>query len=514
MPPKAKGKAKAFPKAKGKAKARPGFGARRGVPAARVRIRRPAALEEKSVEFRFNAGEEVICEEVGPFAWTPDLLVSFTGHYWGGSCRVAGHVKSYRREGDIQELSLRLAGTNHERWQSWGIANKGVPLRVHLCSPRCGGEKVEDDYFHAHKAIKVGPGNEEPWMKSLEFAVDEMPDLQLAVEGIGPAGKAPGGEVPPEPPAEGEKKDEKSKKKRKKEEKEKTRKERKEKKEKKRVEEKRITKVSSSTSSSSETLAKKNPGKKSLEAVFGDAGLDPSPRRRRKLRKKVRRSLKKSKKKKRSSDSSQTASTSSMASGDHLFQENRKVKVIGAKMPGALTAQSVLEMQESLLTASGQVWNSQEGSVPPLAVHYFRTVLQPRMSGGIAREALTLSMLVDMALQGRVAESLDIAIQRLKALELVSRGTDFRVAQRLELCPLELDAMASTTERREAIQESKEEAKLKYQSAKGGDYWKGDWKGSSKDSWGKKGEGKKGSKKGGEKGDDRGKNSGEPDKKK
>lgn len=188
------------------------------------------------------------------------------------------------------------------------------------------------------------------------------------------------------------------------------------------------------------------------------------------------------------------------------------MKVIGTRMPGALTAQSIEEMQESLLTASGQVWNTKEDSVPPLSIHYFRTVLQPRMTGGIARESLTLSMMVDMALQGRVAESVDIGIQRLKALELISRGTDFRVAQRLELCPLELDAMASSTERRDALQENKEEAKLRFQSAKGGgDYRKGEWKG-GKD-WGKKGDGKKG-KKGGEKGDDRGKNAGDPDKKK
>lgn len=83
MPPKAKGKAKAIPKAKGKAKAFPKVRVRPGVPAARIPRRRPAAfVEDKTPEFKFNAGEEVTCEEVGPFAWTPDLWVSFTGQYW------------------------------------------------------------------------------------------------------------------------------------------------------------------------------------------------------------------------------------------------------------------------------------------------------------------------------------------------------------------------------------------------------------------------------------------------
>ena len=517
MPPKAKGKAKALPKAKGKAKARPRPKVRPGVPAARGRLvprRRPAVREEveESVEFKFNAGEEVTCEDVGPFAWAPDLWVAFTGQYWGAACKVAGQVKSYRREGALQELSLKPTGTNHEKLQNWGASNLRSLIRVHLCSRLCGGEKMEDDYFHAHQAVKITGGLEEPWMRSLEIVVDDIPELRRVVEGDVGKGASPPREDRKESPVKKEKKKKKKKKKeKKKEEKEEGKKEARGKKEKKKCEGKEESSSrTSSTSTSSGSAVKKNPGKKSLASVFGRTGLDPSPKRRLKLRKRVRKSLKKAKKKKGSSDSNSVESSSSLESTSHLFQENKKVKVIHNKMPGALTAQSVEEMQESLLTSSGQVWNNaQEGSVP-----HFRTVLQPRMSGGLAREALTLSMLIDMALQGRIAESLDIGIQRLKALELIARGSDYRVAQRLELCPLELDAMASASERREAIQESREEAKLRFQSQKGGDYWKGDWKGSSKDSWGKKGDGKKGTKKGGEKGDDRGKNSGDPEKKK
>ena len=229
-------------------------------------------------------------------------------------------------------------------------------------------------------------------MKSLEIAADEVPDLRLAVEGHTPGRKGKGGEAPGEPPGEEEKKEKKGKKKKKKkEEKERSQRDLKDKKKKKQDEDPKSRKGStSSTSSSSDSSQKRNPGKKTLEAVFGKTGLDPSPRVRRKLRRKVRKSLKKSKKKK-SSGSSNTASSSSIASGDHLFQEHRKVKVIGTRMPGALTAQSIEEMQESLLTASGQVWNAKEDSVPPVAIHYFRTVLQPRMTGGIARESLIVS---------------------------------------------------------------------------------------------------------------------------
>lgn len=425
-------------------------------------------------------------------------------------------MQSYRREGPHQELTLKLTGTNHEKLQSWGATHRGAPLRVHLCSRLCGGEKVEDDYFHAHQAIKVATGKEEPWMKSLEMALDEVPELRRALGVADEREKSPEGETRGKSPGKkGKKKEKEKERKKKKDEKAREKRVRKEKKEKKKEPDVDIDQsASSSSSSSSRSMLRRGHSKKGLAAVFGKTGLDPDPKVRRKLRKRVRKSLRKAKKKKKDSESSRGSTSSSLGSGDHLFQEDKKVKVIGTRMPGALTAQSVEEMQESLLTASGQVWNSQEGAVPPIAVHYFRTVLQPRMSGGIAREALTLSTLIDMALQGRMAESLDIGIQRLKALELMARGSDFRVAQRLELCPLELDAMASSMERREAIQESREEAKLRYQSAKGGDPWRGEWKGSGKDSWGKKGDGKKGSKKGGEKGEDRGKHSGEGDKRK
>lgn len=175
-------------------------------------------------------------------------------------------MKSYRREGDVQELSLRPSGTTSERLQKWGIANRGAALRIHLCSQLCGGEKVEDDYFHAHRAMKVGPGQEEPWMRSLEIAADEVPDLRLAVEGHTPGGKDKGGEAPGEPPGEEDKKEKKGKKKKKKkEEKERSQRDLKEKKKKKQDEDLKSRKGStSSTSSSSVSSQKRNPGKKTL----------------------------------------------------------------------------------------------------------------------------------------------------------------------------------------------------------------------------------------------------------
>lgn len=78
----------------------------------------------------------------------------------------------------------------------------------------------------------------------------------------------------------------------------------------------------------------------------------------------------------------------------------------------------------------------------------------------------------------RVAEAMDVGLQRLKSLELTSNGGDFRVSQRIELLPQETEAVASHLERREAIQEVKEEMKLRNQGGKGGDWWKADsWKG-------------------------------------
>ncbi len=377
--------------------------------------------------------------------------MAFQGQYWGEPCRFAGVVKSYKIEEGFTEVSLLLSGTGSERLQNWGASHPTQPLRVQVCSRSCGGERVADDLGHGHLVKKVTSATEDPWMTSLQLPRgDDLADLRRGLKDL--QAKEVDSEQSESTSRKRKKKKEKTRRKLAAEkgkggvleEKEKAPEKTKEKKKKKTKKKKRS--VSSSDSSSNSKEGEKiRIRSQELVHIFGDTGLDPCPKKRRKIRRKVRVSLKKNKD--RESGTSNSSSSGSLASDDHLFREDKKVRMIAKRAPGALSAQAAEELKGSLVTASGQVWGMSEGTVHPLATHYFRSVLKGKMTGGIAREALTLAVLIDNVLQGKVAEGINIAFQRLKSLELIANGTDFRVAQKIELAPLEIDSMASMMER-------------------------------------------------------------------
>lgn len=503
----AKARAKALAKAKAKAKAgvrrpvrREGGGSRRRPAAAETGGEAPEVGAEK--EGRFEAGEIVEAVEVSALAWLPKLEVAFEGSYWQAPGQVAGLVQSLVQVGPRREVHLLVKGTNLERLLKWASGHKSHFLKVHLCERDCPGEEVADDLFHGQKVRLIGEETRLPWMRCLEDArEDELPALRAeldkhrgekAVDGKGVTSSSSGS---------------RDKEKRRKERRKEVKKKKKEKKEKK------ARKSCPRDKEDPVAPGARFKGQMKLEGIFGGTGLDPSMEVRRDVRRRVRRSMRSKKKKEGESSGSSSSQRSDSLSVETLFPETQKVRSVVKRAPGALASQAIEEMQEQLITASGQVWSLQTtGAVPPLVLHYYRTVMRQRMTGGIAREALTLAYLIDLALQGRVAESLDVGLQRLKSLELTSSGTDYRISQRMELAPPEMESVASTTERKEALQEAKEELKLKNQSGKGGDWWRSDsWKGSwgEKDGKGKKGKkGEKGSgdrQKGDWKGDDRGK---------
>ena len=494
MPPKGKALAKPKAKAKGKAKAKAGAKAKARIRPGRVAPRRrPAgvrvvpspvvgAAEEAE---KFAKGERVSAHVVGPLEWQPGLFVALEGTYWQGPSEVAGRVVSYLQEGDNREIVVDVRGTTTERLLKWASGQAKAQLRVHLCPAGCSGEKVSDDYFHAEKVCRIPPGVMVPWMTCLEpGGGDELRELRMGL-GDPKEKKDPKKDVKPKSSDSSsgrKKKEKKKKKKKKKEEKERS--------------------AGSTARARSSGRGSRLKGQMKLDRVFGGTGLDPKPEVRRQIRKKVRKSLDKRGKKETSSGSStSTSSSGGSLSNEGLFPEGRKVRGVARKAPGALAAQAIEEMREHLLTSSGQVWSlSGEGAIPPLALQYYRMVMRARMSGGMAREALTMAYIADLGLQGRIAEAMDVTLQRLKSLELSSSGTDYRVSQRIELAPLDQEAVASATERRQALQEVREEAKLRHQSGKGGDWQKGDsWKGGQKGKWDRpdgKGKDKKGDRKG------------------
>ena len=147
----------------------------------------------------------------------------------------------------------------------------------------------------------------------------------------------------------------------------------------------------------------------------------------------------------------------------------------------------------------------EEGAVAPIATQYFRAHLQQQMGVALARESLHLATIIDLCLRGRIASALDVAGQRLKALEAMSRGTAIDIARRLELVgpdrPSLVEAGAAGKEmqiedrvvKRNTGRWSWEERDF-YRGGKGkekGKREKGKGDGKSKDKGHRKGEGKK-----------------------
>ena len=183
-----------------------------------------------------------------------------------------------------------------------------------------------------------------------------------------------------------------------------------------------------------------------------------------------------------------------------LFAEEQKIRRMGRAAPGALTCAAFRDIQHSLLTGTGGVWNPEEGVIPPIACQYYRQCMQQRLQGGQAREALTIAWTLDLLLQGRVSEACDTLTQRLKSLEMSGAGAAWTISQKVELVPPEKPVLSSRPEMREAIRENREEQKTRSEAArpKGkGDSttssWREDDRGKGREA---KGKGKKGKEKG------------------
>eukprot|EP00435_Cladocopium_sp_Y103_P020901 s2412_g5.t1 len=245
--------------------------------------------------------------------------------------------------------------------------------------------------------------------------------------------------------------------------------------------------------------------RKELKVLFMNTGLDPDPAVRKRFR---RRAAKIVRRKKKDSDegsgSSSGGSTSQSFQDPSLFGSANRVQSIGRRLPGVLTSASLEEAAEGMVTNEGGVWNTQDSNLPAIFGRYYKQKLQGRMTPAMSREAFTLSTLLDLGLRGRVAELMDLASQRLKALEMQSQGVHFTVSQQHELLQKEGVSMATTQEFQSAARLAREEGRARLEasrpygtrssmSSKGDDQVKGSGKkGYGKMGKGGKNEGKKG----------------------
>jgi hypothetical protein len=120
-----------------------------------------------------------------------------------------------------------------------------------------------------------------------------------------------------------------------------------------------------------------------------------------------------------------------------------------------------------------------------------------KLSGPMAREYLTLTFLMDLLVQGRAAEAMDVACQRAKSLASTGSGIHYTISQQLEVVPVDKLHPASLAETQEAARAMRQEERVFQQATRTPRDWRqapsretGGKDGKGRDGKGKKGKGK------------------------
>ena len=363
MPPKAALRRPAGAGPIGHRAVRGGAGAK-ALARAKAGVRRPAsaAEETRGVEGDseiFQRGEAVEAYKLPLETWKTGTHIAITkGIYWEEEVQVAGRVEGLATKKDQVTLSFRLDGTKNESLVKWSGSHPGVALEVDICQPGCGLIS-KDGLLHCRVVQKVLDSTRAAWMNNLVAAEtpmgaeDGLRRLRLREKELA---KRKGTEddkgvgEPQEDTLSGSSEDAKKKRKKKK------------KKDKVRV-----------------------VGTKSPAALFATTALDPKPEVRRRVRRRARRLTKRRNKKESTGSSGSSSVTSdtgsSEADGARLFGEEVRVKKVWRKSPGALTLNTLEQMQLAVVTTSGQMWDLDRSSLPPIFSQYGKLALQSKMSG-------------------------------------------------------------------------------------------------------------------------------------
>eukprot|EP00435_Cladocopium_sp_Y103_P042355 s627_g11.t1 len=476
MPPKAKAKAKGKAVAKGKAKARGraiGKAKAKGGAVARVRgrlaLRRPAGADARDEapdrhKSLWDSGHTIRGCDLSLDWLTADKdVVVEEAKYFHRDIKLAGSIAGTHIADGQVTVRLRPTGTTDEAILKLQSGTPRLELRLLLCKADCNHEESAEDLVHCLRLRKRrGPDVEEPWVANLEKVapvedVDELEALRARME------------KPPEGPELDKEKDDGKKKKTKKEAKEKESK-RSRRRSKSKGKEKKKKETSSQSSATGEIALDGSKARlaarKKPKALFRGTGLDPSDR----VRSKVMRSARKYVKRKGRKDSSGSGSSSESSKSEEwpmeegtIFQQAARVRGVADSFPGVLANQALHQMRTQLLQAWGEEGKTK--GLPPVAVQYFRQVLQRRASGAVGRELLTLCAISDCLIQGKAAQAMDLALQRLKSAEATLSGTHWTVSQKLEVLPPEQTALTDASEMKEAQRTAQEEAKTRWMSS-------------------------------------------------
>lgn len=420
-------------------------------PAARVRVRRPAAREpERPLA---EQGWLLIRErDMSGVKLGEDLMVElcYEGERGQAYCRILDRV-----EDDLGHwLGVNLRGTNLAGLRHWKLNRGGGGARLYISQNMVDEDKrlLHEGLGYVEKFKVTAEQPQEGWALNCEDvpaaaeAVQETGDLIKAAQDLGFEGGGRGvsagpsrGENAPGPP---------------------------------------LT-----------TEARPSTKRKRVRAMIAQAKWSPKgtpldPRYKREISLKL--------KKRKQSSSSGTTSSGSESSSQGIGDEHR-LKTIAKRLPGYLARRSAKEALDSLAQGTGESLESYQ-----IFVRYHRQVVASR--GGarpLLREMLTLATLMDTLLKGDILQSLDVIAQRLKSLELLQQGAEGEVGRQLELIPAEVSSLATTSEARFARAEHHADQKLKRQlwDKPRPPYQPGGWKGQGKtETPGSKGAGKKGGK--------------------
>lgn len=470
------------------------------------RLRRPAAHVEAEAGqdpvMRWENGEVVNAVDIPleTLLKAPRLIVE-EGSYFHGECQLAGTPTGTVVMGNDLYITLTPTGTKNESILRLQSGAPELSLKLHVCPAGCTTAEVAADLVHIKKVRKVtDEARSEGWHTNLAKAApmpggDELAELRArAEEGEGPK------PVKDLDKTGDKKKLSKEERKKAKKEKELSKAEKKEK-----GKERRKRSRSTSSSRSSEDLDGSRPkscATKTLDALFRGTALDKRDRVRAKVARAAKRSVRKRDKKKASSSGSSGSSTLTPEgdeTAESFFLQASRAKGLAESHPGALSNQTLHQMKCSLLQEAG-LEGSKRG-VEPVALQYYRSILVRKGSGAMMRELYTLSALVGALLRGKPCHALDIATQRMKAVESTLNGVHWTVSQRLEILAQDAQSLAPSQEVREAQKDAYSEQKTRYLAGQpDGRAGKGQEKGKQKGFPGKD-PGKKGGKGGSYKGE-------------
>lgn len=420
-------------------------------------LRRPAKRREEQADEeepkKFQKFSEVDLRKLtgrGPVALED-------ARYYGRAAPVAGHFRGLCSEGDGLFMKLQVSGTKNEELLRVLSGKKDRIIQVHLCEEGCTGLVTDETLVHATGFEETELG-QVPWLTNLQAvgAEEDGPDEMAALR--------------------------KEKERMEKESEDLQKKASKKEKKRKKAQEGEEGRVRKSPKKEGDGL---EVGQVPLETLFRFTGMDPEPGRRARVLKRARRIGKAAKKrKKRKEKGSSTSGTSSSSSSSQtsltdygtegLFEEEKKLRSIWRRCPGALTARSIQEIKRSLTTSAGTMWDVNKAALPPLYTQYGRQVVMQGMSAALQQESLTLCQSLDLLAQGHVASCMDLLNQRLKSLEALSKGAHWTLCRQYELVKIEEGGMTEETERLGAARRAREEEKLRNlmtrpQASKGGD---------------------------------------------